>query len=101
MIRLAFLIPNKEIIIIEVDNKIVKWYDRIWQNGLQILPMLESNVQTMLNSKNVNMKRYAEQIIQSNQGKEFEEYLNCKDDSEIIELIRRDMSSKGLKEVKQ
>ena len=100
-ITLFFLAINREIVFFRIENRVISYYDKAWVNGLQIMPLLESNVKALENARSPNMRQYGKLIRNSNTGKDLEDYNACKTDEELAEMIRKDCISKGLTEVKE
>lgn len=92
--------PQRKIIKIEIDNRIVTYYDDIWKQGVKIFPKDMNLIERLRRSGKYNLKMMAALIIDANKGKNFEEYQKCKSDEEIASFVRKDCRSKGLMEVK-
>ncbi len=99
MVQLAFITPQRKVIRFEVEEKVVRYFDDIWKHGIQLYPMQKENVKALLASKSEKMKAVGLLIFDANDGKNLEEYQSCKDDLEVVDLIRRDCVLKGLKEI--
>ncbi|MFW6130037.1 MAG: hypothetical protein ACOC56_02560 [Atribacterota bacterium] len=97
MIKLAYKAQNK-IIKFEINKKQVIYFDDIWKNGIQIMPKNQNMIEKMRRG-NKNLRMMAELIIDTNKGKNFEEYLKCRTDEDVARIIRKDCKSKGLVEV--
>lgn len=104
MIKLAFIAPQRKIIKFEVDGLKVKYFDDIWKDGLLIMPLEEPSVKLqvkkMVSSRKKSVSAVGLLIVDANQGKNQEEYNNCKTEEEVAEIIRKDCKLKGLVEVK-
>jgi hypothetical protein len=102
MIKLSFVAQNRDIIHLSVEGKIIKYYDKIWKNGVQFMPKDPQFVLKLLKARNTIP--FSNQIIswinESNTGKNLEEYNNCKTEEELAEMVKRDAKIKGLLEVK-
>ncbi len=100
MIKLAFLASQRRIIKFEIENKVIKYFDDMWKDGVQIMPKDQNLVEKLRRSGKQALKVMAALILDSNKGKDLKEYLNCKDDEAIAEFVRKDCKSKGLMELK-
>lgn len=103
MIRLAFTIQRK-IIRIEIENKVVRYYDDNWKDGVQVMPSqtpeMKLMIRKMLLSRKPSIKAAGLLIVDVNSGKNLDEYKKCKTDDEVAEIIRKDCLLKGYVEVK-
>lgn len=104
-ISIAFLGPNRKIIRFEVKDRVVKYFDDMWKDGILIMPledpMVKLQVKKMVLSRKSSVSATGLLISDANLGKNKEEYDSCKDDKDIVELIIRDCKLKGLKEIKK
>lgn len=102
MINLIFTF-NREVIKFSIQDKVIRYYDRKWSNGIQFMPKDVELIKKLI--MNRNRIPHAQQILDwirdANTGKNFEEYTRCTTDEEVAEVIRRDAASKGLVEVKE
>lgn len=99
MIQLAFIGPQRKIISFEIEGRVVRYYDDMWKNGIQLYPMQKENVKALLASRSPRMQTIGLLIFDANQGKNLEDYESCKTDEEIAEFITKDCKLKGLKKV--
>lgn len=99
MIKLAFFTMNKKVIKFEIDNRIIIYKDDMWPSGVQLMPIDVHLVKEMRFSRKPNLKIMADLIINTNSGKELEEYNACKTDEALAEMVRKDAKSKALMEI--
>lgn len=102
MIRLTFMVQvgiNPELIKVEIENKAIRYYDKIWVNGVQLLPsdskemkMIEREI---IMSRNKKDTRLLEKFILKKEDKK--EYEGAKDDEELARITIKDCELKGLK----
>ena len=90
---------GRELLRFEVEEKKVIYYDKIWKWGIQIYPLDRKTIDR-LKSGSKNMQMMAALILDSNKGKDLEDYESCKNEDDLAKLIRKDCKSKGLIEVK-
>ncbi len=100
MIKKSFMTSSRKIITFEIENKVVRYLDEVWKDGMQILPKDRHIMLKLMGSRDANLKVMAALIMDSSKGKNLEEYNSCKDDKELAEFITRECLSKGLLEVK-
>lgn len=94
MIKLVFTI-GREVIVFEIENKIISYQDRKFNQKMQIIPMTNDFRRAVIMSRNRIPKELVELVKESNKGKNKEEYDNAKDDEELVIIIKRDAASKG------
>jgi hypothetical protein len=94
MTRLAFTYEH-EIILFEIQNKIIIYKDRKWPKGFQFMPKDPNIVKAILMSRNRIRKEMINWINDSNSGKNLEEYNKAKGDEELSEIIKREAELKG------
>ena len=103
MILLAFT-SNRKIIKFSIENRVVKYFDDNWKEGIQILPSQTPEMRLMLKkmllSRKPTINATAQLIVDANSGKNKEEYDACKTDEDVAEIIRKDCLNKGLVEIK-
>jgi len=103
MIRLVFSAQRKTIRF-SIEDKVVKYFDDNWKDGLQIMPSQTPEMRLMLRkmllSRKPSIKTVGTLIVDANAGKNKEEYDNCKTEEEVATMIRNDCLKKGLVEVK-
>ena len=104
MIRLSFIGPGREVITFAIQDRKVTYYDKIWKQGLLIMPLTDPNiklqVKKMVLSRKTSLSAMGILIVDTNSGKNKEEYDSCKTDEAIANLIRKDCELKGLREIK-
>jgi hypothetical protein len=100
VIRIAFVGPQRKIISFEVDGRVIKYFDDVWKDGVQIIPQDTNFVRKLLRSGNPEFKMLAALIFDANKGENLEEYISCDTEEDLIDFIRKDMELKGLMEVK-
>lgn len=100
MIELAFIANNREIILYRIQDKVITYLDRIWKNGLQIIPINEQ-FEALKKSHSPFARTYAKLIEEANTGRNLEEWQAAKNDEELAEIIRKDAAFNGLIEVKK
>jgi len=98
--RIAFITGNRKIIRFTIKNKVIIYYDDIWKDGIQFMPKDQDLIEKLQRSGKPTLKLMAELIKTTNSGAELKEYENCKTDTDVANMIRRDYRSKGLMEVK-
>jgi len=99
MRRISFVGPNRKILSFEVAGRIVRYFDDIWKEGVQIMPKDENFIKKLLRSGNPEFKMLAALIFDSNKGKNLEEYNACNTEEDLINMIRKELELKGLLEV--
>jgi len=70
------------------------------EKGIQVYPLDKKLIMKLRRTGDKNMQFMAALILDSNRGKELEEYESCNTEEDIAKLIRKDCESKGLVEVK-
>lgn len=104
MIKLSYITPQRKIVSIEIDKKVVKYFDENWKDGIQIIPSQTPKMKLMLKKMLVHRKpairAMGAWIVESNSGKNLEEYSACKTDKQVAEIVHKDVLSQGLLEVK-
>lgn len=104
MIKIAFMTAQRKIIRFEVENRIVRYFDNNWPDGIQIMPSQTPEMKKMLRKMLISRKPAIMQtallIVDANSGKNKEDYEKCENDEEIAENIKKDCLLKGLVEVK-
>lgn len=96
MIKLAFIGPQREIIRFEIEHRRVKYFDKNWKEGIQIMPKDQELIEKLRRSGKINLKMMAALILDANKGKNFEDYNQCANDEEISKFVIKDCKSKGL-----
>ena len=101
--RLSFMAQNRDIIHLEVNGKVITYFDKIWGAGVQFMPKDPQFVLKLLKAR--NRIPFSNHIIswinESNSGKNLEEYNSCQTEEDIIKFVRSDCAKKGLIEVKK
>ena len=100
MIKLSFVGPQRKIIRFEIEGKIVRYFDELWKDGIQIYPLDTLLINRLKINRNLNIRLMAALILDANKGKNLEEYNNCKTEEDLARLIRKDCKLKGLIEIK-
>jgi len=104
MIKLTFLTAQRKVIKFDIAERVVKYFDDMWKDGIQILPSQTPEMKLMLKkmilSRKPAVQSQATFIIDANSGKNKEEYDSCKTDEDIAEIIKREAKTKGLLELK-
>jgi len=83
----------------EIEKKIIRYFDDMWKEGIQIMPKDKSMIEK-LKKGGMNQKMMAALIIDANKGSNYHEYLRAKDDKKVSEIIIKDCRAKGLMEAK-
>ena len=96
MIRLLFNAQNRELVIVEIEQRKVVWRDKLSPHGLQIYPLNKTLVSALENSRSEINRQKGQLIKQANSGKDLDEYNSCTSDEMIAEFIKRDAISQGL-----
>ncbi len=99
MMKIAFIATQREVVRFEIDNKIVKYFDKFWK-GIQVLPKDDRTLLKMKRSGKKNIQFLVALILDANKGKNLKEYENCKADEEVANIIRKDCKLRGLIEIK-
>jgi len=97
--KLVFMAAGRKMVSFEVENKVVKYFDDFWKDGIQIYPKDQNLIEKLRRSGKHNLKMMAALILDANKGKELKEYEKCKTDEDVVKIIRKDCKSKGLVEV--
>ena len=100
MERLSFMTGSRKIIRFTIDNKVITYYDDLWEDGVQFMPKDQNLIEKLLRSGKSQLKILALELIKANSGKELQEYEKCNTDKELAEFIRKDCRDKGLVEIK-
>lgn len=101
MEQISFMTSNREVITFVIEGKTVKYHDRNWKQGIQIMPLNKDLVKSLLKSRSQMMQATGLLISDANMGKNLEEYESAKGEKDLLEIIRKDSLSKGLMEIKQ
>ena len=94
MLRLLFTY-NHEILIFEISNKSIRYTDRKWPEGINFIPKDMDFVKKVIMSRNKISNQMIKWINEANTGKEYAEWLACKDDYEVAEVVKRDAKLRG------
>lgn len=99
-ISLAFSV-NRETIRFLIEGKKVIYYDRKWQNGIQMVPKDSAIIKKLITCRNSIpfSKMIIQWIEEANTGENLKEYSSAKDEQELSWIVRRDAKSKGLIEI--
>jgi hypothetical protein len=98
MIKLSFN-NNKEILNFAVSGREIWYRDRIWSNGVRIIPIDSSINKTIIFSRN-KIPPIIKALTQGLSDKDKKEYDSCKTEEELADKIRFDCKKQGLKEIK-
>jgi len=98
MIKLSFN-NNKEILNFAVVGKEIFYKDRVWSNGVRIIPLDNTIAKTIILSRN-KIPPVIKALTQGLSEKDKQEYESCKTEEELAEVIRADCKKQGLKEIK-
>jgi hypothetical protein len=94
MIRLLFTY-EREVLIFEIENKVIVYRDRKWQTGIKFIPKDVEFVKKVIFSRNALSHNLIKWIAEANSGKSLAEWQACKDDEEVAEIVKRDACSRG------
>jgi hypothetical protein len=96
------MVQNKDIIHLQVDGKVITYFDKIWLKGVRFMPKDPQFVLKLLKARNTIpfSNHIISWINESNSGKNLEEYNSCQTEEDICKFIRTDAAKKGLLEVK-
>ena len=106
MLLLAFITGGRKVIKFSIDGKVIKYFDDIWKEGVQIMPKHQQTIEKFRRSGKYNLKIMAALIMDSNKGKSLKEYEKClvqdkaKTEENLANMVRSDCKEKGLMEVK-
>lgn len=92
--------PQRKVVKFVIDGKVVRYYDDMWMNGIQIYPLNKILVQNLATSRSTRMRSYADLIAEANYGKNLEEYESCKNEEDIANKIKSDAKTQALIELK-
>ena len=94
MIRLVFTY-NHEVLLFDINNKVIYYRDRKWPNGVQFIPKDVELVKKILFSRNKISNQLIQWIHEANTGKNLEEWQACVDDEAVADIVKRDAKLKG------
>lgn len=94
MIRLVFTY-TQEVLIFDIDNKIIIYRDRKWPMGIKFIPKDEDFIRKVRFSRNKISDNMITWMVDANSGKSLAEWEACKDDAEVAEIVKRDARLKG------
>jgi len=94
MIRLLFTY-EREIIIFEIENKVITYRDRKWSTGIKFIPKDADFIKKVIFSRNALSTNLLRWITEANSGKCLEEWQACKDDEAVAEIVIKDAKSRG------
>ena len=94
MIKLIFTY-NHNVIIFEINNKHIRYYDEKWKMGINFIPKDHDFVRTVIMSRNRIAAEMIRWINDANSGKNLAEWEACKDDYDVAEIVKRDAKLKG------
>lgn len=98
MIKLTFQMNTgygKELMNFSIEDKNIYYMDRIFKEGLRIIPKDEEFIKKVRESRN----KYSPKILDMFKltKEEQEEYDNAKSDEELKDIIKKDCIKKGMK----
>lgn len=96
MIKLIFT-KNREIFVIEIENRIIFYKDRRISERFQLMPKSEDYMIKIIMSRNKIPSWIAGLIEDANSGNNLQEYQNAKTEEELVPIIIKDACSKGCK----
>ena len=99
MKQVSFMTSSRKIISFRIEDRIVTYFDDIWDKGIQILPKKPEIMLQLIKSRNKDMKAIAALIMDANKGKNLEEYESCKTEQELADFISKECEIKGLLKV--
>lgn len=99
MEEIAFIGPQRKLIKFQIEGKKVIYFDEMWKEGIQLYPYPKKLIRELLKSKKGHLQAMGLLIHEANKGKNNKEYLNCRTEEDLKEVIRKDCKSKGLLEV--
>ena len=94
MLRLLFTY-NHEVVIFEINQKKIRYTDKKWPMGINFIPKDEGFVRQVIMSRNKIAPIMIKWINDANTGKDYEEWLACKDDYEVAEVVKKDAKMRG------
>ena len=94
MIRLLFTY-DRELIIFEIENKVIVYKDRKWQTGIKFIPKDADFIKKIIFSRNALSSNLLKWIAEANSGKSLAEWESCKDDDAVADVVIRDAKSRG------
>lgn len=86
---------QREVIIFEINNKNIKYYDRKWQQGINFIPKEEGFLRKVIMSRNRLSSYLVDWMNEANTGKSIEEWNSCNTDEEVAQVVIRDAKLKG------
>ena len=90
MKRLLFTMGH-EVILFDVNNKVVSYRDRKFPRGVQFIPKDHEFIKRVIFSRNAISKQLITWIEDSNSGKNLAEWEACADDDAVAEVIKKDI----------
>lgn len=91
--------PQRKVIRFEIEGLVVRYFDDMWQHGIQLYPMQKENVKALLKSRSQRMQAVGLLIADANHGKNLEDYESCKTEDDIANMITKECALKGLKKI--
>lgn len=79
----------------EINQKKIRYTDRKWPKGINFIPKDEGFVRQVIMSRNKIAPIMIKWINDANTGKDYEEWLACKDDYEVAEVVKKDAKFRG------
>ena len=94
MKRLLFTF-NHEVMIFDINNKEIVYRDRKWPQGVRFIPNDVGLVKKIIFSRNKISTKLIDWIEEANSGKSLEEWTACKDDEDVVTIVKRDAKMRG------
>ena len=99
MKQVSFMTQSRKIISFRVKDRVVIYFDEIWNDGIQILPKDPQVMIKLMQSRNKDIKVIAALIMDANKGKNLKDYESCKTEQELIDFMSKECLEKGLLKV--
>lgn len=99
MIPLCFKTADNQILNFAIDGREIWYKDRVWSNGLRLIP-LDPNINKIVIMSRNKIPPIIKAISQGFTEKDRQEYEECKTEEELAEKIRIDCKKKGLSEIR-
>jgi len=95
MTKLVFTI-GRETISIEIEDKVISYRDRRFQNGFNFMPLTHELRKKLLMPRiNRIPKEIVDLINDTNRGNNLKEYEEANGDEELVVIVKRDAALKG------
>jgi len=86
---------EREILIFQIENKVITYRDRKWQAGIRFIPRDDDFVKKVILSRNKISYKMIDWINEANTGKNKAEWDACQDDEAVAQVVIRDARSRG------